>query len=99
MLFNLTNPPGKTIPHRRQDKKRDKSWSQKPYLLKNKDKNNGTYIRVGSSNRKASFEIIEELERQKRKIAFDSVTVYKKFDADKSLRSFIDFFKNQSGKL
>jgi predicted HTH transcriptional regulator len=71
--------------------------SQKPYFLKSKGKNNGTYIRVGSSNRKASFEIIEELERQKRKISFDSVTVYEKFDIDKSLKSFIRFFKKQSG--
>jgi len=73
--------------------------SQKPYFLKSKGKNNGTYIRVGSSNRKASFEIIEELERQKRKISFDSVTVYEKFDIDKSLKSFIRFFKKQSGRL
>lgn len=71
--------------------------SQKPYFLKSKSKNNGTYIRVGSSNRKASFEIIEELERQKRKISFDSVIVYEKFDVDKSLISFMKFFKKQSG--
>ena len=70
--------------------------SQKPYFLKSKGKNNATYIRVGSSNRKASFEIIEELERQKRKISFDSVTVYEKFDVDKSLISFMKFFKKQS---
>ncbi|MDA3791540.1 MAG: putative DNA binding domain-containing protein [Desulfobacula sp.] len=71
--------------------------SQKPYFLKSKGKNNGTYIRIGSSNRKASFEIIEELERQKRKISFDSVIVYEKFDIDKSLISFMKFFKDQSG--
>lgn len=71
--------------------------SQKPYFLKSKGKNKGTYIRVGSSNRKASFEIIEELERQKRKISFDSVTVYEKFDVDQSLISFMKFFKKQSG--
>ncbi|MEA1967617.1 MAG: putative DNA binding domain-containing protein [Thermodesulfobacteriota bacterium] len=71
--------------------------SQKPYFLKSKGKNKGTYIRVGSSNRKASFEIIEELERQKRKISFDSVIVYEKFDIDKSLESFIKFFKEKSG--
>src|SRR5690554_3812243 len=35
-----------------------------PYFHKTKGKEKGTYIRVGSSNRAASLEIIEELERQ-----------------------------------
>lgn len=43
-----------------------------PYYLKSKGKNNGTYIRVGSSNRLATEEIITELERLKRNISFDS---------------------------
>ena len=42
------------------------------YYLKNKGKEIGTYIRVGSSNRQASSEIIEELERQYKNISFDS---------------------------
>ncbi len=45
--------------------------SNKPFYLKNKGKRNGTYIRIGSTNRKASIEMIEELERQKRKVSFD----------------------------
>ena len=36
-----------------------------PYHLKHKSITEGTYIRVGSSNRQASPEIIAELERQK----------------------------------
>ena len=40
-----------------------------PYYLKSASKNNGTYLRVGATNRKADFEHI--LERQKRNQSFD----------------------------
>jgi predicted HTH transcriptional regulator len=50
--------------------------SNKPYYLKSKRKHNGTYVRIGSSNRKASLEMIEELERRRRKVSFDSLPVY-----------------------
>lgn len=42
-----------------------------PYYLKNEGKADGTYIRVGATNRKASIENIMELERQKRHVGFD----------------------------
>lgn len=42
-----------------------------PYYLKSEGKVEGTYIRVGATNRKASVENIMELERQKRHIGFD----------------------------
>ena len=42
-----------------------------PYYLKKEGKNNGTYIRVGATNRKAGFENIVELERQRRNISYD----------------------------
>jgi ATP-dependent DNA helicase RecG len=42
-----------------------------PYYLKAAGKNNGTYLRIGASNRKADFEHIVELERQKRNLSFD----------------------------
>ena len=47
-----------------------------PYYIKNKGKENGTYIRAGSNSRIADREIIEELERQKLNISFDSLPVY-----------------------
>ena len=50
--------------------------NQKPHYIKSDGKIDGTYVRVGSSNRKATIEIIEELERQKRRIGFDSVVNY-----------------------
>jgi len=48
----------------------------KPYYLKSEGKRKGTYIRVGSSNKLADDEIIEELERQRRRISYDSVVLY-----------------------
>lgn len=42
-----------------------------PYYLKADGKNNGTYLRIGTSNRKADFDHILELERQKRNQSFD----------------------------
>lgn len=42
-----------------------------PYYLKNRGKNEGVYIRVGATNRKASFENILELERQKINVTYD----------------------------
>ncbi len=50
--------------------------SMKPYHLKNKNEIDGTYIRVGSTNRKADIETIEELRRQRMNIGFDEVPVF-----------------------
>ncbi len=49
-----------------------------PYYLKKEGKNNGTYIRIGATNREASFENIVELERQKRNISYDEEICYEK---------------------
>ena len=43
----------------------------KPYYIKSMGRENGVYIRVGASNRKAGYENILELERQRRNITFD----------------------------
>ncbi len=43
----------------------------KPYYIKSLGKENGVYIRVGASNRKADYENILELERQRKNITFD----------------------------
>lgn len=42
-----------------------------PYYLKAEGKNKGTYLRIGASNRKADFDHILELERQKYNQSFD----------------------------
>ena len=43
----------------------------KPYYIKSMGRENGVYIRVGAKNRKAGYENILELERQRRNITFD----------------------------
>ncbi|HBD96174.1 MAG: ATP-dependent DNA helicase [Spirochaetes bacterium GWF1_31_7] len=47
-----------------------------PYYIKSSGKNEGTYIRIGASNRKSGYEQIIELERQKRNISFDEEINY-----------------------
>ena len=47
-----------------------------PYYLKKDGKNNGTYIRIGATNRKASLENIIDLERQRRNLAYDEEVNY-----------------------
>lgn len=46
----------------------------KPYFLKLKGKLDGTYIRVGATNKKADLEYIQDLERQRFNISFDEDT-------------------------
>ncbi|MEW6380920.1 MAG: RNA-binding domain-containing protein [bacterium] len=68
--------------------------SHKPYYLKAKGKHQGTYVRIGSTNRQASQEILEELERQRRKISFDAIPVYDLSYPQINLDSFrIDYQK------
>ncbi len=47
-----------------------------PYFIKKYGKNNGVYIRIGATNRKADFNIIIELERQRRNISYDEELNY-----------------------
>jgi ATP-dependent DNA helicase RecG len=47
-----------------------------PYYIKKDGKNNGTVIRIGATNRKASFENIMELERQRNNISYDEEINY-----------------------
>lgn len=47
-----------------------------PYFLKSEGKIDGVYIRVGATNRKASPQIIEELQRHKRYVSFDEEINY-----------------------
>jgi predicted HTH transcriptional regulator len=72
--------------------------SNKPYYIKKRGKHNGTYVRIGSSNRKASLEMIEELERRRRKVSFDSLPVYDLSPDEIDLKRFERAFKERSGK-
>jgi len=72
--------------------------SYKPYYLKKHGKHDGTYIRVGSSNRKASLESIEALERQRRKVSYDSLPVYDCPVGDVDLSSFKEAYRALTGR-
>ncbi|OEU52868.1 MAG: hypothetical protein BA861_03350 [Desulfobacterales bacterium S3730MH5] len=62
--------------------------SHKPYYLKAKGKHKGTYVRIGSTVKQASQEMLEELERQRRKVSFDGLPVYDLFVGDVNLKNF-----------
>jgi ATP-dependent DNA helicase RecG len=72
--------------------------SQKPYYLKKKGKREGTFVRIGSVNRKASEEGIAALERARRKTSFDELPVYEVEWKEIDLSSFINNFMSAAGK-
>ncbi len=72
--------------------------SMPPYYLKKLGKNDGTFIRVGSTNRKADHAIIEELERKKRNISFDSELTFEKAVKDLGFDSFKSMFQEKTGE-
>ena len=63
-----------------------------PYFLKSKGKSDGTYIRIGSSNRPADEEIIADLERQKRNVSFDAELVFDLPFEAVDIQDFASFF-------
>ena len=69
-----------------------------PYHLKEKGKLQGTYIRVGSSNRLADETIISELERRKRNVSFDSELVSEKPADSMKTDSFNFIFSEKTGE-
>ena len=50
------------------------SEHHRPYYLKSKGKNKGTYVRVGGTTRPASLDKIKELEMEGEKISWDELT-------------------------
>ena len=69
-----------------------------PYYLKEKGKLQGTYIRVGSSNRLADELIIAELERRNRNISFDNEIVTEKPAEALNTGSFYAVFQEKTGE-
>jgi predicted HTH transcriptional regulator len=69
-----------------------------PYYIKSLGKGKGTFIRVGSSNRLVDREILEELERKKRNISFDSMPVYEIKPDELDFSSFRKFYQEETGK-
>lgn len=69
-----------------------------PYYLKSKGKLEGTYIRVGSTNRLATQEIIEDLERQKRNTSFDAELFFDKPLPEINYFALQEFFREKTGE-
>jgi predicted HTH transcriptional regulator len=70
-----------------------------PYHLKAKGIQQGTYIRIGSTNRLADEAIIAELQRRKRNVSFDSEPIYGKFPADFNTEVFQKQFLDLTGEM
>ena len=70
-----------------------------PYYLKKEGKNKGTYLRVGATNRQASFDNIVELERQRRNISYDEELNYEVELSSLDLSPLYDVFKKVAKKL
>ena len=70
-----------------------------PYHLKSKGIKDGTYIRIGSTNRLADEAIIAELQRRKRNVSFDSEPVYGKSPADFNFTAFQTQFNELTGEI
>ncbi|MCX6583360.1 MAG: putative DNA binding domain-containing protein [Candidatus Aminicenantes bacterium] len=70
----------------------------KPYYLKQKGKKEGTYIRVGATNKPADMEMIMELERQKRNISFDEELDYELNEDSLDMERLKTDFRELTGK-
>ena len=71
---------------------------QSPYYIRNAGFEKGTYIRVGSTNRLADYDVIRELERRRRNISYDSIPVYELNEKDLMLTGFIKAYKKFTKK-
>ena len=73
--------------------------SMPPYYLKEKGKMQGSYIRVGSTNRLADESIIHELERRKQNISFDGETRMDFPAIDLNIDNFKTAYFEKTGEL
>lgn len=71
----------------------------KPYFLKSQGKADGTYIRLGATNRVADLETIAELERQKRHVSFDEEICYDEEFKDLDIFPLLKRFEEQGKPL
>ena len=71
----------------------------KPYYIKADGKTNGTYIRVGATNKLADLEMIIELERQRRNVSFDEECLYdlelNQLNFEKLKNDFLKYLKDR----
>ena len=71
-----------------------------PYYLRKEGKGNGVYVRIGSHNKKAGIEQIQELERKSRNISFDEIEDIDAEITDLDLEKLkVDFYNYTDKKL
>lgn len=70
-----------------------------PYYLKSEGKNGGTYLRIGATNRKADFEHILNLERQKRNQSFDEEVCWEQSLSKLDLTPLVNRFAKRDRSL
>jgi|LGOV01.1.fsa_nt_gb ATP-dependent DNA helicase RecG len=70
----------------------------KPYYLKKKGKRDGTYIRVGATNKLADMEMLIDLERQRRNISLDEEVDYDKDESSIHFEQLQRDFQKYTGK-
>ena len=70
--------------------------SMPPYYIKSDGKFNGTYIRVGSNNRLADINIINDLERKRRNISFDKEIMMEKSINELNYEGFKNLYKEKT---
>ncbi len=72
----------------------------KPYYLKSRGRDRGTYIRVGATDKAADQEMIRELERQRQNISYDEEVIFSMTDKDIDFQRLKqDFFRLTHRKL
>jgi ATP-dependent DNA helicase RecG len=69
-----------------------------PFHLKSKGIQECTFIRVGSSSRQANTEIINELERQKKNVSFDSELIHLKSFEELKIDSLKELYRETTGE-
>lgn len=69
--------------------------SSPPYYVKKEGKESGTYVRVGSHSRRATPEMIRELELRGRNISFDSAIVFDKSCNELDISSFREMYEEK----
>ncbi|MDR3112970.1 MAG: putative DNA binding domain-containing protein [Endomicrobium sp.] len=69
-----------------------------PYYLREKGKDKGSYIRVGSSNRAADLDILRALERKQHAISYDGELISWVNLENLNIASFKELFKEKTGE-
>ena len=72
--------------------------SQKPYYVKGEGRRQGTYVRIGSTTRRASEEMIETLALQSRFVSCDAVPVYDTEWEELDLSGFAAVYEAKTGQ-